>query len=187
MRGLSFHRWHDRCVLIIAGILAVTLAATGSTHAQTLVDPGTSTVIPVVASLTPPCVEESSLGGGSVPATTLCVVDTSHPQQIGIFAASGLANPLDPETEFFGQTVFTIGTLVNEIEIPVPLTAPFQDALLVQVATEVAWNGGLVTAGLDSTFVQVIATLQIRDVRRLRRQPGPPQGSGTRPKQHSGV
>lgn len=67
----------------------------------------------------------------------------------------------DPDKD---QRVSSTATLINQIRIPEPVDGLFSEVLRVQVATEIRWGGGIVVTGVDSTYGQVSATLQVRDV-----------------------
>ena len=148
----------------VIGIVAG-LALFGATavYAQTTVLPGTSTVLSVHDSLT--C-EENAVGpmSGGIPVTATCRTEdnggTLGPRHLDVNAFSGLSTEELPTT---GQTAFATARLINEIEIPAAPATGGVEVLPVQVAIEVSWSGVLLAAGLNSTFAQVVATLQVRD------------------------
>lgn len=146
----------------VVGAAAFMLLGVASAQAQVEVLPGTTTVLDITAS-TETCVEDSSNGSGGIAPVTDCFADAGAgpDTQVRVVAASGFSD--DPDS-FFGQTVLAVGTLSQTIEIPVPDGGPFSDVLPVQIATEVAWSGGTVVFGIDSTFAQVVATFQVRDI-----------------------
>lgn len=145
--------------MLSVGIVASLVLGGSVGQAQTLVSPGTTTIIPIANSAND-CVQEASIVAGVQPVTT-CSADATAPVPLQVLAASGISS--DPDT-FFGQTVVSIAKLIQNIQIPVPAQGAYSPALPVQIATEAAWSGGMVVAGLDSTFAQVVATFQIRDI-----------------------
>jgi len=150
---------------------------TAIAYAQTDVFPGTSTVIDITTSAVDCMEDESDLGGGSVLPKTECYVEATADRSIQVLAASGISS--DPNN-FFGQTVVAAGRLIQTIQIPVPAEGAYSPSLPVQIATEATWSGGMVVAGIDSTFAQVSGTLQIRDVTNATVDaPGPVVASNT--------
>jgi hypothetical protein len=78
------------------------------------------------------------------------------------------------------ESYASVATLSRSIQIPVPTSGPYSPMLPVQVATEVAWSGGTIVAGLASAFAQVVATFQIRDITDATTEsPGPVVASDT--------
>ncbi|MEE4376567.1 MAG: hypothetical protein V2J55_03530 [Candidatus Competibacteraceae bacterium] len=155
---------HFRSLLtgsFLSGVAMTALLGATSVRAETLVVPGTTTEIDITASAGS-CVTEEPVTG-AIPATADCVANAnaSDGAPLRVLAASGLSS--DPET-FFGQNVLSVATLSSNIQIPVPSGGAYSSVLPVQIATEVAWSGGAIVAGIDSTFAQVAATFQIRDV-----------------------
>jgi hypothetical protein len=74
-------------------------------------------------------------------------------------------------TGFFGERTYTslqnlsaAAKLVREVQIPEPEEELYSTTLRTQIATEVAWSGGFVIAGTPSTYAQITATLQVRDL-----------------------
>lgn len=148
------------CRACAATVVALFTAV--SVQAQTFINPGTTTVLDVTLSsedcFTYPD-QELAIGPKR---TCLADADAATTQPIEVLAASGISS--DPDT-FFGQEVLAIGTLYQTIQIPLPGAEELHSPVLpVQIGTEVSWSGGMIVAGLDSTFAQVVATLQIRDI-----------------------
>ena len=140
--------------------IAATLVGAATGQAQTVVLPGTTTVIDITTSAED-CFEDASVLTGVVQPVTECVSDAPASLPLQVLAASGISS--DPN-DFFGQTVLSVGKLIQEIQIPVPAGGAFSSSLPVQIATEVTWSGGMVVAGIDSTFAQVAGTFQVRDL-----------------------
>jgi hypothetical protein len=150
-----------RPTLVVVGASTVMLTGLASAGAQVQVLPGTTTVLDITTSAET-CFTDATSSGGIEPVKDCFPDADANPDtQLRVLAVSGLSD--NPDT-FFGQTVQAIGTLSQVIEIPVASTDPSSDVLPVQIATEVTWSGGTVVAGLDSTFAQVVATFQVRDV-----------------------
>lgn len=156
---------------------AVTFLGVAGAQAQTVVLPGTTTQIDISTTLER-CVEDAPSTSG-IPATTTCLADADalDGPPLRVLAASGLSS--DPDS-FFGQTVVSVATLFATIQIPVPAGGAYSPVLPVQIATEVTWSGGTVVAGIDSTFAQVVATFQVRDITdAAANPPGPVVASDT--------
>lgn len=145
---------------VIAIVVGLALIGATPLHAQTIVSPGTTTVLSVQDSLT--CAEsiEGPVSGDGFPVTATCQTEgTLGPRHLDVNAFSGFTTDDLPT----GQSASATARLINEIFIPASLATGGVEVLPVQIATEVSWSGVLLAAGLNSTFAQVIATLQVRD------------------------
>ena len=85
---------------------------------------------------------------------------TSGPRHLEVNSHTGFTTEDLPT----GQEAVAVATLINEISIPEAPASGGSDVLPVQIATEVNWSGVLLAAGVNSTFAQVVATLQARDM-----------------------
>jgi hypothetical protein len=161
------------------GVGALLCLGMASAYAQSpdIVLPGTTTLFDVFTS-SEDCTTDAIDTGGIAPRA-LCKADADalDGPQLRVTATSGLST--DPDA-FFGQQVSSVATLSRSIQIPVPASGPYSPVLPVQIATEVAWSGGAIAAGIDTTLVQVVATFQIRDITDATSEsPGPVVASDT--------
>lgn len=148
-----------RHVRVIFGFCSVCLALAPTAQAETSVPPGTSMVLSDSDDLT--CVTSATGpdSGDHIPVSANCfTVDLSR--HLDMSAWSGLSTTQLPS----GQRATAVATLINEISIPVASASGGSEVLPVQIATEVSWSGILLAGGLNSTFAQVVATLQVRNV-----------------------
>jgi len=146
------------------GAGALLFLGVASVHAQSpdIVLPGTTTHFDALTSSENCTTFVDDTGGGIAPqAWCTADADAQDGPQLRVAAASGLST--DPDA-FFGQSVSSVATLSRSIQIPIPASVPYSPVLPVQIATEVAWSGGTIAVGLDTTFVQVVATFQVRDI-----------------------
>lgn len=128
--------------------------------------PGSTTTIEI-AGTTVDCSEVADVSGSNVQQfwipNTGCLADQFGDQQLKVFAVSAFSTGVLGNFSSL-QNLNSTAKLIREITIPKPVVEPFLSTLRVQVATEVTWSGGLVAAGVASTYGQIIATLQVRDV-----------------------
>jgi hypothetical protein len=136
------------------------------------VGPGTTTQLDIKES-SEDCSTDASVPGGDAP-TAVCSADADAPDgpQLRITALSL------PNTS--GQRALSVATLSRSIQIPMPTSGPYSPVLPVQIATEVAWSGGAIVAGIETTFEQVVGTFQLRDITDAATEsPGPVVASDT--------
>ncbi len=142
--------------------LLLSMAAV-TAQAQTDLVPGDTVVL--VQSDESPCVRDV------INPTTSGLITNAHCEVIeevgvdskrhqNLFAHSGIT--LD--SSIFGQRAISTARLNNRIRIVDPPLGIGSEVLPVQVSTEVSWSGVLIAAGMYSTFAQVVATLQVRDM-----------------------
>ena len=163
---------------VLTLLTALGLSAGIPAGAQVIVAPGTTTVIDIGTSGTS-CAEADSIGAGVLQPVTDCIADPNQADglHMRVLAVSGLSQ--DPNT-FFGQTVSSVARLLQPIQVPLSSEAGASPTVPVQIATQIAWSGGMIVAGIDSTFGQIIGTLQVRDVTDAdQNNPGPLVASNT--------
>jgi len=95
-----------------------------------------------------------------------CVANPADATPLKVFALSAFSKRFDPLGGTFSsvQNLNSVAKLIQQITIPVPIKEPFLSTLRVQVGTEVVWSGGFIAAGAPSTYAEISATLQIRDI-----------------------
>ena len=155
-----------RRVRVIFGFCSICLAFAPTAQAETSVSPGTSMVLSVSDDLT--CATDgygpNSDEGANIAIKLNCATNdedyTVNPRHLNVNAVSGISTTQLPD----GQKATSVATLINEISIPEAAAFGGSEVLPVQIATEVSWSGILLAGGLNSTFAQVVATLQVRNV-----------------------
>jgi hypothetical protein len=144
-----------------AGALLFLGMASAYAQSPDIVLPGTTTQFDVLTSSEDCTTDAIDTGGIAPQAYCTADADALDGPQLRVIATSGLST--DPDS-FFGQSVSSVANLSHSIQIPVPASGPYSQVLPVQIATEVAWSGGAIAAGIDTTLVQVVATFQVRDI-----------------------
>ncbi len=152
------------CSLLIAGtalILAICYAA--PVQAVTTVAPGTTTTLNVHDDLTCETATEGPSSEDGIPVSASCRHadngGTLGARHLEVYTFTGFSTQDLPSA----QEASSVARLINEISIPAASPTGGSNVLSVQIATEVSWSGILLAAGINSTFAQVIATLQVRD------------------------
>lgn len=153
---------HRACVIF--GFCSICLAFAPTAQAETSVPPGTSVVLSALDDLTCDTSASGPDSGDSIPVSANCLTNDEDsnvdPRHLDMSAWSGLSTEEIPS----GQRATAVATLINEISIPVASGYGGSEVLPVQIATEVSWSGILLAGGINSTFAQVVATLQVRNV-----------------------
>ncbi len=153
-----FRSSHSTAVLL-AVVLTAWLNA-GSAVAQTFISPGESVVLSFADDLTCEEIAEGPMSDDGIEVTASCQVGvlgevSERHLDVAVYSGFSLADLLEP------QKASATARLINEILITT--ADPGAEVLEVQIATEVSWSGVLVVGGVNSTFAQVVATLQVRD------------------------
>jgi hypothetical protein len=146
-------------------ILSILLAIVTTAQAVITINPGETVVLEIGDDLTCQETLEGPLSSeDGIPLTGNCVTNEEDPmvdpRHQNIIAYTGLSSVGLSEAQRASATA----RLINEFEIPVAPAGEGVEVLPVQIATEVTWSGILLAAGFNSTFAQVIATLQVRDI-----------------------
>ncbi len=136
---------------------------TVAAQAQTFINPGDTVVLSAGDDLT--CATEIASPSGSVLAASVTECNTYDvdsapdvdPRHLNILTAPGIS--FDSDNILFAERATSTAKLINQFQI----TSGGSEVLPVQISTEVSWSGVLVVLGANSTFAQIIATLQVRD------------------------
>jgi hypothetical protein len=158
-----------------AGLMAIALLQPGAGYGQTveLLNPGARTTLPVDSAqsdcATNQIGDASNIVG--IPIVTCSDNPTADIQLQVLAASAGSARLQLPPSGPGNPVIWTSiqnhdssARLFRDIRIPVPEEEYFSSTLRLQVATEAAWSGGFVVGGAPSTYAQITATLQLRDV-----------------------
>jgi hypothetical protein len=162
---------------------AFSLCWVPSSQAQLLLQPGAQATI-AIDSVASDCTTDESVAGTKFAGSpiTACLDDPGAETQLEVFAASAFSSQFQLFTGTFSsiQNHSATARLISEVEVETPSEEPYSSTLKMQVATEAAWSGGFIAAGAPSTFGQVTATLQLRDVTdATESDPGPVIASDT--------
>ena len=154
-----------------AGLVVIAFFQPGVGYGQApepvLLNPGTRTTIAVDSAQSDCVINEIGDVSRIVGFPTVtCSDNPAAAIPLQVLAASAVSTQFQLFNGVFTsiQNLDATARLFRDIQIPLPQEEPFLSTLRLQVATEAAWSGGFLVGGAPSTFAQVTATLQLRDV-----------------------
>jgi hypothetical protein len=157
-----------RCFAVSLMAIAFCQADVSYGQAPEVLNPGTRTTI-AVASAQSDCATNQTITWQDkialLPITT-CSDNPAADIPLQVLAASAVSTQFTLFNDIFTsiQNHDASARLFRDIQIPEPEQEYFSSTLRLQVATEAAWSGGFVVGGAPSTYAQMTATLQLRDV-----------------------
>ncbi len=130
------------------------------------IDPGTSRLITLTDTMT--CAAEANgvNSADGVPVTADCRTNLDDPgvapRRLEVRAYSGITTEEDGGLALVQHATST-ARLVSVVSVTEAPSTGGSGTLPVRIATETSWDGLMFALGLNSTFAQVVATLQVRD------------------------